>query len=115
MSHYTFDELPGIVAMLADEIKALREQIQQKDSAPRHTEDGMMDLKGLQEFHPEHPAAATIYKWVRNGLIPYYKTGKKLIFKRSEIEAWINDGRQLTDAEIEAEAIDYINRRRAGK
>ena len=56
MSHYTFDELPGIVAMLADEIKALREQIQQKDSAPRQTEDGMMDLKGLQEFHPASPS-----------------------------------------------------------
>ena len=59
MSNYTFEQLPGIVAMLADEIKALREQLQQKDVAPRQSEDGMMDLKGLQDFHPEHPAAAT--------------------------------------------------------
>ena len=115
MSNYTFEQLPGIVAMLADEIKALREQLQQKDAAPRQSEDGMMDLKGLQDFHPEHPAAATIYKWVRNGLIPYYKTGKKLIFKRSEIEAWINDSRQMSDSEIEAQAIDYVNNRRMGK
>lgn len=112
---YSFEKLPSIVAMLAEEIKALREELRQNNATPKAKPDEMMDLKGLQDFHPEHPAAATIYKWVRNGMIPYYKTGKKLIFKRSEIEAWINDGRQMTDAEIEAEAIDYINRRRTGK
>ena len=112
---YTFEKQPGIVAMLAEEIKALREEIRHNHAVPKAKTDEMMDLKGLHDFHPEHPAAATIYKWVRNGQIPYYKTGKKLIFKRSEIEAWINEGRQMTDAEIEAEAIDYINRRRTGK
>ncbi|MCM1502057.1 MAG: helix-turn-helix domain-containing protein [Bacteroidales bacterium] len=80
---YTFEQLPSIVAMLADEIKALRAEIQHNNATPKEKEDEMMDLKGLRRFHPEHPAAPTIYKWVRTGQIPYYKTGKKLIFKKS--------------------------------
>ena len=111
----SFNDVPQALSLLLEKVTRLESLLETKTQAPKANDDEMMDLKGLQNFHPEHPAAATIYKWVRNGLIPYYKTGKKLIFKRSEIEAWINDGRQLTDAEIEAEAIDYINRRRAGK
>ena len=34
---------------------------------------------------PLHPAAPTIYGWVREGLIPLYKQGKGLFFKKSEI------------------------------
>ncbi len=115
MSAYTFDQLPGIVAMLVDEVKDLKELIQLNNASKEPDPEEMMDIRRLREFHPEHPARSTIYGWVRNGLIPYYKTGKKLIFKRSEIEAWINDGRQMSDAEIEAHSIDYVNSRRFGK
>ena len=111
----TFNDVPQALSLLLEKVTRLESLLETKTQAPKAKQDEMMDLKGLQDFHPEHRAAATIYKWVRIGQIPYYKTGKKLIFKRSEIEAWINDGRQMTDAEIEAEAIDYINRRRTGK
>ena len=111
----SFNDVPQALSLLLEKVTRLESLLETKTQATKAKQDEMMDLKGLQDFHPEHPAAATIYKWVRIGQIPYYKTGKKLIFKRSEIEAWINDGRQMTDAEIEAEAIDYINRRRTGK
>lgn len=114
-STYTFDQLPGVVAMLANEIKELKQLIQQSSASQKPDPEEMMDMKRLREFHPEHPARSTIYGWVRAGVIPYYKTGKKLIFKRSEIEAWINDSRQMSDSEIEAQAIDYVNNRRMGK
>ena len=74
-----------------------------------------MDVKELQKFLPDHPAAPTVYGWIRNGLIPYYKKGKKLSFKRSEIEEWMNSGRQQTEVEIAAAAEDYVNRKRLGK
>ena len=109
---YTFDQLPSIVATLAAEIKELKELLSQNSAFQKHDPNEMMDLKRLQEFHPDHPAAQTIYGWVHSGLIPYYKTGKKLIFKRSEIEAWINEGRRMSGAEIAAQAIDYVNARR---
>ena len=116
MSAYTFNDLPDVVATLADEIRSLRTLVESgRNTAQPDTSNPWMTLKELQQFHPEHPAAPTIYGWVRSGLIPYYKKGKKLIFKRSEIEDWLNAGRQKTDEEMETEAINYINRRRTAK
>ncbi len=116
MSAYTFNDLPDVVAILADEIRSLRTLVESgRNTAQPDTSTTWMTLKELQQFHPEHPAAPTIYGWVRSGLIPYYKKGKKLIFKRREIEDWLNAGRQKTDTEMETEAINYINRRRTAK
>lgn len=39
---------------------------------------------------------STIYKKTMMGELPFYKTGKKLMFKRSELEALIEAGRQNT-------------------
>lgn len=113
MSEYKFDDLPSVVAMLVEEVKGLRHDIDLRISVPKaETAEAWMTMKEFREFHPEHPAQTTVYGWVRNGLIPYYKKGKKLFFKRSEIEAWLNEARQMTDAEYEQEANNYISKRR---
>lgn len=39
---------------------------------------------------------STVYKKVMLGELPHYKTGKKLKFKRSELEAYIESGKQNT-------------------
>lgn len=116
MSEYKFDDLPGVVATLVEEVKSLRQVIDERLSTPQpEPANKWMDVKELQKFLPDHPAAPTVYGWIRNGLIPYYKKGKKLSFKRSEIEEWMNSGRQLTDAEIASAAEDYVNRKRLGR
>lgn len=116
MSNYTFEELPAVVATLVDEIRGLKTLVESgQKNAKADNANPWMTLKEFQQFHPEHPAAPTIYGWVRCGLVPYYKKGKKLIFKRQEIEDWLNAGRQKTDIEMETEAINYINHRRTGR
>ena len=116
MSNYTFNDLPDVVATLVDEIRGLKALVESgQKNAKADNANPWMTLKEFQQFHPEHPAAPTIYGWVRGGLVPYYKKGKKLIFKRQEIEDWLNAGRQKTDIEMETEAINYINHRRTGK
>lgn len=115
MSSYTFDQLPEVIATLADEIRDLKSLIKTNSAHKAEPRQEWMTLKELQQYHPEHPAAPTVYGWVRSGIIPHYKKGKKLIFKTAEIEQWLNAGRQKSDSEIEAEAIEYINQRRAGK
>jgi excisionase family DNA binding protein len=47
---------------------------------------------------------STIYALVQQRSIPYRKKGKKLYFKRDEIEAWIESGRKLTVTEIQTNA-----------
>jgi excisionase family DNA binding protein len=49
-------------------------------------------------------AKPTIYAAVQRREIPHMKKGKKLYFKRSELQAWIESGRKPTTADIESVA-----------
>lgn len=50
-----------------------------------------------------------LYKLTSAGTIPYYKpNGKKLYFKRTELDAWLLRNRSKTKEEIEREAADYL-------
>jgi excisionase family DNA binding protein len=115
-SEISFNDMPKALAYLVDKIDRLETLLEKQQQAPASEPiSKWMDIKELQVFLPDHPATPTVYGWIRNGLIPYYKKGKKLSFKRSEIEDWMNSGRQATDAEVAAAAEDYINRKRLGK
>ena len=115
MSKFYIEDLPEIVATLVDEIKELQrivKSIKTDESKAISNDSRRFCLKDLQDYLPDHPAAPTVYGWVRNGLIPHYKVGKKLFFKKSEIDQWLDSGRQKTEAELESEAVSYINDRR---
>ncbi len=50
-----------------------------------------------------------LYKLTHSRQVPHYKpNGKKLYFKRSDLEAWLLRNRVKTAGEIEQEAIDYV-------
>jgi excisionase family DNA binding protein len=54
-----------------------------------------------------------LYKLTSTGLIPHYKpNGKKLYFKRSELDAWLLRNRATTKEEIDQAAADYLVRNR---
>ena len=50
----------------------------------------------------------TIYKFTSNSEIPHIKKGKRLLFKKSEIDLWLEQGRAFTIDDIEKAASDYI-------
>jgi excisionase family DNA binding protein len=53
-----------------------------------------------------------MYKLTSTKQIPYYvPTGKKIFFKREELDLWLLQNRQSTNAEIQQEAANYINRK----
>lgn len=115
-TNITFNDVPQALSLLLEKVSHLEHLIETQQQPQQAKESKQwMNLKDLQEYLPDHPAAPTVYGWIRNNLIPYYKTGKKLSFKKSEIDEWLNATRSKTDAEIEAEAINYINDRRLGK
>ena len=43
---------------------------------------------------------STIYSWVHDDLIPHYKPGGRLLFKRSELREWIESSRIPTHEEL---------------
>lgn len=50
-----------------------------------------------------------LYKLTSAGNVPHYKpNGKKLYFKRSELEGWLLRNRNSTQEEIDRKAADYL-------
>jgi excisionase family DNA binding protein len=54
----------------------------------------------------------TLYALVHRREIPFLKKGKRLYFKREDLEAWIEEGRKATRGEIEQEAAAVWERKR---
>lgn len=55
---------------------------------------------------------ATVYKLTMDQQLPHYKQGKRLYFRKEEIDNWINKGKVKTQDEINEEVDSYLSRRR---
>ena len=56
-------------------------------------------------------ATSQIYKLTHLHEIPHYKPrGKKIYFKRSELDEWLLTNKQLSHAEIEEKALQHVLR-----
>jgi excisionase family DNA binding protein len=50
-----------------------------------------------------------LYKMTSSGAVPFYKpNGKKLYFKREELDAWLLSNRSSSKEEIDQQAADYL-------
>lgn len=85
-------------------------------------------IGGKQEAKPENDvykdvdqAAAflnvskqTIYSYTSTQKIPFYKRQKRIYFKQTDLELWLNDGRVKTGAEIEEAASARTSKKKGG-
>jgi hypothetical protein len=86
----TFDNLPEAVQELHQKVdRLLSLKLSNKPDEP----DRLLTIEELREFLPEKPAKQTIYGWVNERLIPYEKHGKRLYFRKSDINNWLLKGR----------------------
>ena len=86
----TFETLPAAVAEIdkkLDKLLALSEV--------KPDRDFLMTIEQLMDYLPERPARQTIYGKVNDRLIPFEKHGKRLYFRRSTIDTWLSNGRQM--------------------
>jgi excisionase family DNA binding protein len=60
--------------------------------------DNLLSISEASKY--THLAKQTLYGLTSRREIPFIKKGKKLYFKRMELEAWIMEGRKLTKHEI---------------
>lgn len=67
-----------------------------------------MDIKELSTYLKNSKSA--IYKMTASNDIPHYKSGKRLYFKKSEIDEWIFSNKIKTNDDIEKEAMEYIRK-----
>jgi excisionase family DNA binding protein len=89
-----------------DRIEKAIERLNAND--PNHNADIPMNVKEVASYL--HLAVATIYGLTHSGIIPYYKTGKKLYFKKDDIDEWIFSKKRKTHDDIAKEAMEYIRK-----
>lgn len=53
----------------------------------------------------------TMYSMTMKREIPHYKVGKRLYFRKEELDAWINRGKVKTQQEISEKVDEYLVRR----
>jgi hypothetical protein len=107
----SFNDMPQAMAYLINQVEKLESLLIAKHPEAQES-DKWFNLEELRQYHPDHPAAPTVYAWVGQRLIPNHKHGKKLMFLISEIDAWLKTGKRKTSAEIEAEAQQFVNKNR---
>lgn len=109
----TFENLPTAVTTLLKEVGELKELFLNQNSQTLPTPEALLTIQQASEFL--NLSVPTIYSKVSKGDLPVMKQGKKLYFSSIELMQFIKDGRKKTNAEIEAQAVDYLNKNKGGK
>ena len=114
MQEISFNEMPQALAYLINKVDKLETLLNVEQKAQQET-DQWLNLNDLRKYHPDHPAKPTVYTWIGQRSIPYHKKGKKLMFLKSEINAWLKEGRRKTTLEIQAEAEQFVTNGKGGR
>jgi hypothetical protein len=92
MDAINFDTLPNAVDAINKKLDILLAELSAK---PRQEGDYLMTVTELRSYLPETPAVQTVYDWTFKRRVPYEKYGKNLYFRKSAIDAWLANGRQM--------------------
>ena len=107
------DELPEAINYLINKVESLEQKVKEMSSqkdVPEQQE--WLDIDGLCQYLPTRPAKQTVYTWVNEKIIPFYKNSKKLLFLRSEIDDWLRQGRRKNNEELRQEAVAFISKKK---
>ena len=97
----TFDKLPEAVAYLIQEVSQIRDSVEKLEKPPNMNQRHPIELDDACRLIMK--AKPTVYALARKGLIPCYKTSKKLYFFEDELLDWIAQGKKKSLAETKAE------------
>lgn len=95
-----------VFAMSVEQFKVLLKSVVREVLAEQETRTNPDKLINVQEAAALlNLAINTVYEKTSERLIPHYKHGKKLMFKKSELLAWIELRKRKTLTEIKHEAL----------
>ena len=98
----TFDQIPGTIKQLVDEVKSLREKIDKisENTDQRKGQDTHRVLYVEEVCKTIRKSRNTLYAMTSKGIIPSYKQGKYLYFFEDEILEWIKTSRKNVNVRI---------------
>ena len=103
----TFEQLPGAVAEMKEDIKFLLSstlKIMERVNNPSEVKPSNQPVDIDRAAAMTGLAKNTIYRYSRQGQIPCYKRGKRLMFYEHELEDWVRQGRHKSIDERVKEA-----------
>ena len=101
-----------IIIEKLDNIETLLQQIfntRNGSEIPLSNTNEILNLEQLAKYVNQSKSA--MYKQTSNRTIPFYKNGKRVYFKKSEIDAWLTKTKINTADEIEEKELNYIIKR----
>ena len=91
--------------------KSLAEILPELLSDARKSLPDILDMKQAAEFLKLK--INTLYEKTSRRLVPFFKKGNKLYFRKDELQQWIQDGKVKTRDELQSEASSYSLFRKA--
>lgn len=86
----------------------VRKAISEQPERQANQQDTILSVEQASKYL--NLAKQTLYGFTSKNEIPFFKRGKKLYFKKSDLEQWLLEGKQKTLKEIQQEAIQHINK-----
>lgn len=105
----TFDQLPAFVADLGRKVDDLTALLRSRPAPFQPSLDRWFSIEELSDYLPGHPAVTTLYGKVQRREIPFSRKGKRLAFRQSDIDEWLQSGRVKTSAELDVAANQYLS------
>jgi len=94
----THSNFPDAISLLLAKVEGLERRLD-ATSAPPPPQPDYVTLKEAREILRGTVTVGTIYNWKSAGRISAIKVGRKLLFKRADIEAMLTKGYQPTAEE----------------
>jgi len=114
MKNLTFEQLPQAVGQLYEKLQQIEKLLDdsQRTQSSSNPPKALLTVGEAAEFLSL--AVPTVYSMVSRGELPHMKRSKRLYFDRGELMAYLRDGRQQTNEEIEESALDCLTKNRKG-
>ncbi|MDO4949256.1 MAG: helix-turn-helix domain-containing protein [Bacteroidales bacterium] len=110
VSHYCTHPIWNVILA---KVTALEEKLDHFQPVMQVESVQWLNISELIDYLPNHPAEQTVYGWTSARKIPFHKQGKSIMFKKSEIDAWLEGStyrKSKKDLQEEAEA--FVNGKR---
>ena len=108
-----FEDIPNAITGVLKKLSSLEDKIDGiYELVQSEKEETWFTVAELCAYLPTHPVEHTIYCWTSNREIPFHKRGKRIMFLKSEIDAWLHDGKRKSQKELAEEAAQFINAKR---
>jgi len=115
----SFDTLPEAVQTILEQVRVLHQKIDKLPIAPPEVDDNrFVDINEIRQIIFPQWKKQTIYNKCCLGELPHSRIGSRLLFNLKECREWrdkqLQHGKIKSNAEIQAEAEQFVTSRKGG-